>query len=132
MLGEAVDSVPAGRPVEATWRAYWPPGKPNRVEVLAGGPGRAVLDAVAEEEGVAGTQWVPKSSSATRTPVSWSPAESTGAAVLQGVHGDAARITARVAVVDAGEAVDAVAVGPHDVVGLAARQPRRAPIRTHS
>ena len=83
-----------------TWSAYWPPAEAEAADVLAGHAGRAVLDAVAEEEGVAGPQPGVEEQLGHEHAGVVVPADAARPAVLQGVHRHPLRRAAGVAVVD--------------------------------
>lgn len=71
VLREAVAAHRKRRGVEPHLERVLPARRTEPADVLARHTGRGVLDAVAEEMGVAGPSLVSKSSSVTSTPVSW-------------------------------------------------------------
>ena len=101
-------------------------------DVLAGHSGGAVLDAVAEEERVARAAAGCRRAARRRAPRCRGASGRVPCGSSPGVHRHALRGAARVAVVDGHVAVDAVLVGAHDVVRLAAGSSRRAPMCTRS
>lgn len=122
MLGEAVAAHRERGGVEADLECVLAAGGVGAPYVLAADAGRAVLHGVPEEEGVAGAQPDVEKQLGGEDAGVVVPAYAADAAVLQGADAHALGVGARVAVVDGDIAVDAVAVGAHDVVRLAFRQ----------
>lgn len=90
--------------------------------VLAGRTGRAVLEAVAEEERISCAQPRVEEQLGDQHSGVVVPAHPSRAAVFQGSDRRALRGATGITVVDRHIAVHTVLVGPHDVVGLAREQ----------